>query len=102
MGDKLTQDQDLANLVGGRRGRIIPRVETGTPAETTGKLDEELVRTIVIKTAESVTEIVVEELVGIVEDWRDAILGSLASTDRARFEDQVADLIEQLEGEKNE
>jgi len=26
----------------------------------------------------------------------------LASTDRARFEDQVADLIEQLEGERNE
>jgi hypothetical protein len=98
----MTEDQELANLVGGRRGRLIPRVETGTPPETNGKLDEELVRTIVLKTAESVQEMVIGESIEIVEVWRDEVLAGMKPASRPDFEDLVFDLIQRLEGESNE
>lgn len=93
---------EVANFVRGERGRLIPKVNKDVPAETLAKLDEELVREIVLKTVESVEEIVISESVEIVEDWRDDILADMDAKERPWFSDLVGDLIRRLEGESNE
>jgi len=95
-------DVEVAEFVRGERGRLIPKINAEKPAETTAKLDEELVRTIVLKTAESVQEIVTAESIVIVEDWRDELLADMSAADRPSFSDLVGDLVRRLEGESNE
>lgn len=93
---------EVANFVRGERGRLIPEVNKDAPAETLAKLDEELVREIVLKTVESVEEIVISESVEIVEVWRDEILADMSARERAWFSDEVGELVRRLEGESNE
>lgn len=95
-------DVEVAEFVRGERGRLIPKINADKPAETTAKLDEELVRTIVLKTAESVQEIVISESVEIVESWRDEILADMSARERDWFSDEVGELVRRLEGESNE
>jgi len=93
---------EVANFVRGERGRLIPKVNKDVPAETLAKLDEELVREIVLKTVESVEEIVISESIEIVESWRDELLADMSAADRPSFSDLVGDLVRRLEGESNE
>lgn len=93
---------EVANFVRGERGRLIPKVNKDVPAESLAKLDEELVREIVLKTVESVEEIVISESVEIVEVWRDEILADMSARERAWFSDEVGELVRRLEGESNE
>ena len=95
-------DAEVADFVRGERGRLIPKINAEKPAEPKAKLEEELVRTIVLKTAESVQEIVISESIGIVESWRDELLADMSAADRPSFSDLVGDLVRRLEGESNE
>lgn len=92
----------MADFVRGERGRLIPKINSEKPAEPKAKLEEELVRTIVLKTAESVQEIVISESIEIVESWRDELLADMSAADRPSFSDLVGDLVRRLEGESNE
>ena len=95
-------DAEVADFVRGERGRLIPKINLEKPAELKAKLEEELVRTIVLKTAESVQEIVISESIEIVESWRDELLADMSAADRPSFSDLVGDLVRRLEGESNE
>jgi hypothetical protein len=95
-------DAEVADFVRGERGRLIPKINSEKPAEPKAKLEEELVRTIVLKTAESVQEIVISESIEIVESWRDELLADMSAADRPSFSDLVGDLVRRLEGESNE
>lgn len=95
-------DVEIAEFVRGARGRLIPKIESGKPPENKTVLDEELVREIVLKTVESVEEIVISESVEIVEVWRDEILADMSARERAWFSDEVGELVRRLEGESNE
>ena len=95
-------DVEIAEFVRGARGRLNPKIESGKPPENNTVLDEELVREIVLKTVESVEEIVISESVEIVEVWRDELLADMRLVDRGEFSDLVGDLIRRLEGESNE
>jgi len=95
-------DVEIAEFVRGARGRLIPKIESGKPPENNTVLDEELVREIVLKTVESVEEIVISESVEIVEVWRDELLADMAVKDRGWFADLVGELVRRLEGESNE
>ena len=95
-------DAEVADFVRGERGRLIPKINAEKPAEPKAKLEEELVRTIVLKTAESVQEIVISESIEIVESWRDELLADMSAAERPSLSELVGDLDRRLEGESNE